>query len=612
MTKTAAELAKLTHVLNLRWLARTDLEWLCRNILDYNQIAPHVHGSMLKHLQQFKLPSMAQMLEADQVLAKGGFRYTPVDDPYVALEGKRRRMTFFLRGGFKTSLCTVAHTVQWILNYPHLAYAMFFSTGDKSTDVLRATKRHFQNNRRMREIFPDYCPRGARDWGTLEEFIMPNRDEILFRKGMPPRVEPTVKSLSLDKSKAGYHFDVIKCSDLVDEKNVLTPGMRQSVEQDFGLMPKLLVKRFDGHPGWIDLEGTFYHPDDLHVQMVKEWRTNPDTRAEWQIYVRGVFVRDIAPIHCTKARIAPRSEHLFDPDEMMVPFLLDANGKRVATWPEAEPTEKLEIEEKSLFEGGHIFAGQKVLDYSADKSANRPFACGARWKTATEFRSIPIAWRMIATDFASTTGTKSNPSVIAVAALDTYGRTYVESIQRGKWGQDETVRRIFDTFAATPEARIVSIEKSEYMRGLRPSIERMAAIRQVSPPFHWMDRERAADAKLRRIIRALSAPINGSDLYFIDPLNEDPGEAALIRVALEAELSETTAFSLGKTDDILDTVADFFLVRETFGREVMRNGLMQDPSIIARARMLQFTDAFSKMCYPDAEAPQSEFYRTGW
>jgi len=584
-------------------------------------VSPKVHGPVIRHLQQFPMPTREQAMQSDLILDSGKFRYTPWGDPYLILEGNRRRLTFDSRSWYKTSLCTVAHTIQTLLNFPHLAMGIFFATDSKSQDVLKnGIKRHFQTNQKLRELFPEYCPQTRiMDWGTAENFVLPNRDAVLQRLGLPPRIEDSVKSLSLDKSKAGYHFDWIKCSDLVDDKNSISPSQRETIMQDFGLMPRLLVLRHDGTEGWIDVEGTFYHPDDLHNNLIKAWRETPKERRRWQIFIRGVFQRDIRESACIAAGIEPRETHHFDPDEMLLPFALDVNGKRISNWPEADPIAKLEAEEVDIAEGGTRFASQRVLDFSADRTNNRPFMQGATWKSEEDYRHVPIDYRVMTVDLADTTGPKSNPSVITVAGFNRRGQCFVESIQRGKWGPDQTIKYILDTYAATNGVRFISIEDYAFTRGLKPSLERAIFKRSLDPLFkpptiNYVKRDRSPNGKIKRIIQSLVPPFNAGELIFIEPLNAEDRTAKILgnpqstRQALEEELRTCTAQSTGTSDDILDTLSDLFMTRTNPG---LNRGALPDEATIAELRRRAEAADWERMCYGEDEVPDGS-YATGW
>lgn len=613
--------ADMENIWEKRWKARTDLLWLCNEVLSFTKIHPVVHAPVIAHLQKFPVPTREQARYYDRILSNGSFQYTSWCDPYVKLEGPRRRMLLDSRSYMKTTLNTIAHSIQWLLNYPHMAIALMFSTDSKAQDILKnGIKHHFQYNKRLRELFPEYCPQKAISlWGSAESFTLCNRSEILDRLSLPPRVEESMMSQSIGKGQAGYHFDLIKCSDIVEQGNIATPMQRQQIKQGFGLTSKLLVKRPDGRDGFIDLEGTFYHPDDLHNELVNEWIKLAPEKRIWSIFLRGVFKRDVSPAACEAVELDPVGRPKYDPDELSLPFALGSDGKRQPTWPEAEQDlgrgltaiQKLEMEEASVIDGGFTFATQRTLDFKADKSSTRPFQTPITWVKREDFQRVPIAYHLTTVDFAATDAATSNPSVILTAAFDRSGRAYVHDIQRGWWGPDETLDRLFAVNAQYKPDKIV-IEDGLYEKGLRPSIKRLEIEKSTWPPWHFQTRDRTT-SKVRKIVAALQTPFNSGELKFIDPLDRaDAQRSKEVEAALKNELQDCTMASTGKTDDILDCLADLYLCREWFGAEGIRGGALPEAAAIQRLQQEQFQAAFRKAVFPDDPAFAPPSTRTGW
>src|SRR6516162_8127095 len=161
-----------------RHMARTKLRYLCCELLGYKDVSREVHLSILKMLQHF--PGGTEKLNSD-----GTVEYTPAV-PIHLLEGCRQNLILFPRGHLKTSIITIAHIIQWILNYPNVRIALSMAIGDQTEKVMREIKGHFQYNNIFRLTFPDYCPppKKSADWGNMQEFIVPKR--TMHRK------EPTV------------------------------------------------------------------------------------------------------------------------------------------------------------------------------------------------------------------------------------------------------------------------------------------------------------------------------------------------------------------------------------------------------------------------------------
>lgn len=595
---------QIEKIWELRWRARTDLLWLCKNVLNYTRVDPKVHGPMIQHLQQFPEPTYNEALKSDKILSSGQFQYTSWCDPYQYLQGARRKAIFFSRGYYKTTINTIAHSIQWMLNFPHIAMGTFFSTGDKAEAAIREIKAHFKSNKRLRELFPEYCPRTRiADWGTAKNFTLPNRDSVLERLGLPPRKEQSMTALSIDQAKAGYHFDIIKCSDLVEQSNVVTEQLRAYIKNEFALIPKMLVHQVGGKDGWIDIEGTFYALDDLHCNLVNEWQEEAQKLEShrWSIFVRGVFERNI-------------DDPQFTPDEMLLPFKTNAEGKRIPTWPEVDPLEKLEAEEKDPREGGLTFACQRTLNIKDYVGSDRPFSSPPRFKTQEEYRRVPIAFKLMSVDLASTTNTKSNPTVITVAGFDRVGRCHIEEIQMGKWGPDETIDRIFATYKRIqPSPAKVIIEDYGYTHGLKPSIDRKSHMSLIYPPFHFIPADRT-QKKVSRIVNALQPPYVNGDLYFVEPLSSNADEAKDVKFTLLRELTECTQLSTGKTDDVLDTLAYLFLAKQWFGPELLRGGFLQTKEAREQLQNEQYEKAKREMLFPTTkEAHFDPFSKlTGW
>ncbi len=370
MSKTisAEDRSKLEHIRNLRWRARTDRFWFYNNVLGYNLLNPVIHGPILDRLQQFPKPTRVQAEASDIILPNGQFQYTPYLDPYT-LPGSRKVLILDHRSSMKTTCNTVCDTLYWLINFPHLSFAMIFATDKIAQDTMEETKGHLQTNSRFRELFPDIVPhKRTNDWGTKEDFTIEGRGELLARMKRPPRKEPSVMSLSIDKSGTGYHVDVIKASDLVVPSNAQTPGERNKVVNRAGLLPKLLVYT----RGWIYIEGTFYHPDDLHARLVRDWLARLPSERSWDIFIRSIYKRDMggkAPTY-TPADLSYRK------------WLKDEKGHEVSIWSDCvdpalrERFSRTEIERMrhDSIEGGLNWAYQYALDLDADESADRPFA----------------------------------------------------------------------------------------------------------------------------------------------------------------------------------------------------------------------------------------------
>lgn len=536
------ELAKIKYA---RWRARSDLIFLCREVLNYPDVDEFVHGPVTRVLQQFPFPDPDKFWSHDRY-ENGKWIYEPLV-PMLDLPGKRRTLILDARGHLKTTINVIAHTIQWIINYPDCAILIVQANIDKAVLCLGEIKRHFQTSPVFRALFPEHCPKkNVMEWGTQTAFTTEARRPTVIRK------EPTVMVASIDKGTAGIHCDVIKFSDIVEENNSRTADQCEAVTRSFRLMENLLVSPVY----WIDVEGTRYHHADLYGRIIQEeWAgVKPEARA-YNIFVRS----------CFKRKTPDGGPQIFVPEELEYPFLLDSEGRRIPWWPKDRrgnlrfPLEHLERMEKR---DPYLFSCQQ-LNCPSSGTGQKVFPVDEnypKWISREVFEQrIRIVGYDIAVDTAESDSPASNYTAIAVGAWSANGKCYIVEIVHGKFLADKLVREIADV-AEKYKHRLMSIkiERTAYVRGLFPSLQRYLAARDFHLPIELIpvDNRRS---KIERITNTLQPWYKAGDLVFLDDL--EPKDHLL------RELRE---FPLSATDDILDAISDLFQNKTWFGRQDAR------------------------------------------
>lgn len=178
-------------------------------------------------------------------------------------EWNYRRLFLMFRSGFKSTLITVAHSIQIMLLYPDVRILIAsHKKEDGAEPFLKAIKHHFMFNDRFRDLFPEYCPRKSRtgkvEWGTQDSATLPNRSS---NRAVP---ESTIECAGINTNVTGRHYDVIKADDLVTKDSVNNEGMLRKTQQQNALLDFL----FD-QPEWgvKDVVGTPYHFADLYSEL---------------------------------------------------------------------------------------------------------------------------------------------------------------------------------------------------------------------------------------------------------------------------------------------------------------------------------------------------------
>ncbi len=534
-----------------RWKARTDLLWLCNNVLQYKDVCEKIHGGLLNVLQKFPKPNQEQFEKNDRFVA-GKWIYEPIK-PLEDLLCSSRVLILDSRGFLKTSINMEAHTIQWILNYPNIAIQILQSNTEKAQGILRAIKQHFVGNPRMRELFPEHCPKKKLlDWGTQDYFNTEARDPSVVRR------EFTCTVGSSEKGSAGLHFDVMKFSDMVDPNNSKTAEQCQAVINNFSVMENVLVSP----KYWIDVEGTRYSFSDLYGDIIKKQLELPPKDRTWKFYINSCFERETYGV--------PRT---YGPEELKLPFKRTEDGRPISRWPERFPLENLLEKQRT---DPRTFANQQLNSPIASADGRTPFPVDdhyPKWKTRQEYAKVNIVYREITVDTAETISERSDYSAITVGGWDAANRLYIENIYHGKFMPDEFIKILINAIKMA-RPRCVKIEETGYVRGLKPSLLREMQLKGLYIPIEFIKRDNETSKK-ERILNTLQPWYKSGQIYFLDDL--------YCKQQLLTELSE---FPSGSHDDILDTIADMFQNKEWFGREMSRAA---DPAEAAH-RMQQQAD----------------------
>jgi len=569
----------------IRWRARTDLRYLCNELLGYPDVSDEIHGGLIKTLQQFTKPTSEQFAENDKIV-NGKWVYTPIHK-MLALPGKRRRLILDFRGAMKTTINAQAHAIQWILNYPDVAMLIVQSNASKAEDIMAEIKKHFQANPKFRAAFPEHCPqKGINDWGTKSYFTTCARTASNTRK------EHTIMTAGIDTGTAGYHFDVMKFSDIVEMKNIVGDGLHQ-VKKSFYMMENLLV----APSYWIDVEGTRYHFADLYGDIIKHETKKPVETREYEMYTRAVY----------RKKTDEGRPQKFTPEELELPNLLDEKGLPISWWPSRFTVDKLEgMRARDPF----IFNTQQLqLPLGADPNMI-PFPVDSnypKWITRDAFKShVPIVSREMSIDTAETVGPRSNFTAITVGAWSGNGRCFVEEIVHRRMLPDALIKQILEvlyryTALGKPISK-VKIEETSFVRGLEVALRREMDLKGIFIPIDFIKRENQT-SKTERIINSLQPWYKGGEIIFLDDIN-----------CKEELLTELKQFPSGESDDILDSIADLFQNKDWFGRNLPRQ--LEKKDYEEAERRLLFGPNHRMPPYewpeqgPERTGPQDSYYNS--
>ena len=469
---------------------------LCK-VLGYIDVSEQVHGPILKIIPKFP--------GGEDVEKNGVWEYRAFKEIWQ-LDGPREFLILYPRGHLKTTLVSQAFLIQCIINFPDIRILLSCATGDQVEKVIRAIKGVFQFNENFRALFPEFCPKKADDFGSRDQFIVPARKLA--------RGEPTLFAVTVGKTIAGYHPDMIFHSDLVDKENVKTPGGITDVIEHFKYMNPLLERYSarDGYPatrGFTFVEGTPYDFGDLHNMLSK----SPD----WEKVIKSAA--DPYP--------PEKPEHIL--------------------WPDRFPPKELERLRREM--GDWMFSAQYLMKCIPQGDG----LCDPKdvvFVPDEVIRNLMPRLRLqCIIDLAGMETTKTgDDTVLTVAGFDTDGRPYIPEINCGQFPPETVIELMFSIKRRYPGLILFKIEKDAHARVLLPFLQREMSKRNIYLNVVPIKRDNHTSKQHR--IRGLRPFFQNHLIRFSD------GIPLGIRHKLLDQIIQFPSESSGVHDDILDTLAD--------------------------------------------------------
>jgi predicted phage terminase large subunit-like protein len=175
-----------------------------------------------------------------------------------------------------------------------------------------------------------------------------------------------------------------------------------------------------------------------------------------------------------------------------------------------------------------------------------------------DIRKIPMVYYTTTVDAAEVVTDDSDYTVICTCGWDSYGRCYPVEIKHGKYKDDEIVTQTFDTCKRwRPQS--IKIEETGYIRGKKTAFDRLQHLSGVYLPLIFTKRDNQA-SKMERIKSTLQPWYARGEIIFDQSIP-----------CLDHLQHELTSFPKGRTDDIIDALADQFQDKEWSGRECDRS-----------------------------------------
>ena len=256
----------ITEMVKLRFLAQTNLFFLCKLLVMYSQVSLAAHEYICNNFFVQKDPTCVT--------------FRAFADSYVDL---KNRLLLVPRGGFKSSI-DIADCVQWIICFPEVTIAVMTGVYKLAGDFITEIRSHFELEKKGEETHektekPVYKPRDLLDRvngdrePSLFQVLFPEHctppGEGLQTEFQTPAIggirEPSVRAASIEQALSGSHYCVMKLDDVVTNENSLTRDRLDKVNKQIGINKALL------HPyGFLDVIGTWYDENDYYGKIISK------------------------------------------------------------------------------------------------------------------------------------------------------------------------------------------------------------------------------------------------------------------------------------------------------------------------------------------------------
>jgi phage terminase large subunit-like protein len=506
------------HKLGFRdWLderdrARKDLYWLGKTCIG----TPESGSGFVEHVHR-EMCEMFVQKNFDGVYHEG-WTLDEARAHFNTLKREKEALILTPTGSFKSTVDKI-DCVQWMLNFPDVRIFIITGSGALSRKFLKEVKGFFykpegQKMTRFQGLFPEYVIEGN-DGDTMAPMFSPAR--IHAQPGTP-----TLWVNSIDGTIAGWHCDVWKGDDIVNEDNSNSEDTRDTLKNRYD---NLMSNRPDAW-AFKDHIGTRYDPDDWYGTRIEEAKKYADTnalkyicRSAWK--VKAGF--ETVPIK----KLQEHMVELYFPEFMPFRALITQcrqNEKNFRCQKLNEPA------------GGDV-----AVNFDEETIRAHTILLNGVPRVQGKPRRPAIVW-----DTAHGDKVQSDYSAGAVGWCDGDTRTlYVLEICHGKWVDSKVAIELVELHWKW-DATFSEVEKFHGWELLAREIQRYSLHKYGKPvPLLWREADTSSGSK-RNWVKGLETLLANDRLFFVDG---DWMERLI------EQFCQFTGFSKRRKDDIPDAIS---------------------------------------------------------
>lgn len=165
----------------------------------------------------------------------------------------RFQLILMPRGHLKSSILSIADTVQIMLREPDTSILLASAVWNSSRSFLSEIKEYLSNKSILPALFGKFNANDTK-WTS---------DQIVINQRSKPDKTPSIDTAGIDKTMTSQHYKYIKADDLVTRENVTTSEQMEKVRNYLGDLIKLLEP-----DGKMEVIGTRWHDADVYGHII--------------------------------------------------------------------------------------------------------------------------------------------------------------------------------------------------------------------------------------------------------------------------------------------------------------------------------------------------------
>jgi predicted phage terminase large subunit-like protein len=439
-------------------------------------------------------------------------------DPSKKIEEQdetKERLLLYPRGSFKSSIDAI-DCVQWFINFPDIRIVILTAESGLAVTFIKEIKKYFLVPKDAAPtIFQDLFPKWnltPSSMGTESVFNCPCRIQ-----GDDQKRDPSAWASSILSNLPGWHCDVMKMDDAVNNKNSETSMLVAKVKEQAGLAEILVDPG-----GYKDYIGTPYASNDFYNHKIEVFPNPEDLR------------KLITPARWLRPEAEGKDERDCTAVDYELLFERDKTGRERLTHKRLDAAKKNNLGiylSQFMLNAGGIRKIKFALDLMIQRTVN------------PDVIPQPLQYYVL-WDFAYASSQANDYSVGAVVGLDIENRAYVVEISRDHYIDSDLAREVVSLWQKY-QARSIAIENSNGAQFLEQSIRRYAE--EVAGnkyiPLDFFKTERSPNAKASRV-GALQPLLLGGQLFFASTIE-----------CLDDLYKEFKDFGTALHDDIPDAIS---------------------------------------------------------